>query len=64
MGDNVVALTPFVRIVLRYGAGVILGLEAGNILAGDPDLVLAVAMALSLIAERAYAIAKREGLPT
>lgn len=64
MGDNVVALTPFVRIVLRYGAGVILGLEAGNILAGDPDLVLAVAMALSLIAERAYAIAKRKGLPT
>lgn len=64
MGDNVAALTPFVRIVLRYGAGVILGLEAGNILAGDPDLVLAVAMALSLIAERAYAIAKRDGLPT
>ena len=64
MGDNVVALTPYVRIVLRYGAGVILGLEAGNILAGDPDLVLAVAMALSLIAERAYAIAKSKGLPT
>ena len=64
MGDNVVALTPFVRIVLRYGAGVILGLEAGNILAGDPDLVLAVAMAMSIIAERAYSIAKRNGLPT
>lgn len=64
MNENVIALTPYVRIVLRYGAGVILGLEAGNILAGDPDLVLAVAMALSLIAERAYAIAKRKGLPT
>jgi len=64
MGDNVIALTPFVRIVLRYGAGVILGLEAGDILAGDPDVVLAVAMALSLIAERAYAIAKRDGGPT
>lgn len=64
MGDNVMALTPFVRIVLRYGAGVVLGLEAGDILAGDPDVVLAVAMALSLIAERAYAIAKRDGMPT
>ena len=64
MNENVIALTPYVRIVLRYGAGVILGLEAGDILAGDPDLVLAVAMALSLIAERAYAIAKRKGLPT
>ena len=64
MGDNVMALTPFVRIVLRYGAGVILGLEAGDILAGDPDVVLAVAMAMSIIAERAYAIAKRNGLPT
>lgn len=64
MNENVIALTPYVRIVLRYGAGVILGLEAGNILAGDPDVVLAVAVALSLIAERAYAIAKRKGLPT
>ena len=64
MDEKTFALTPFVRIVLRYGAGVILGLEAGDILAGDPDVVLAVAMALSLIAERAYAIAKRKGLPT
>ena len=64
MGDNVMALTPYVRIILRYGAGVVLGLEAGDILAGDPDVVLAVAMAMSLIAERAYAIAKRNGMPT
>lgn len=64
MNENVIALTPYVRIFLRYGAGVILGLEAGDILAGDPDVVLAVAMCLSLIAERAYAIAKRKGLPT
>jgi len=64
MDERAFALTPFVRILLRYGAGVILGLEAGDILAGDPDVVLAVAMALSLIAERAYAIAKRDGMPT
>lgn len=64
MDERAFALTPFVRLLLRYGAGVILGLEAGDILAGDPDVVLAVAMAMSIIAERAYAIAKRKGLPT
>ena len=64
MDEKAFALTPFVRIILRYGAGVILGLEAGDILAGDPDVVLAVAMAMSIITERAYAIAKRDGGPT
>ena len=64
MDEKAFALTPFVRLLLRYGAGVILGLEAGDILAGDPDVVLAVAMAMSIIAERAYSIAKRNGMPT
>ena len=64
MDERAFALTPFVRLLLRYGAGVILGLEAGDILAGDPDVVLAAAMAMSIIAERAYAIAKRNGGPT
>lgn len=64
MDERAFALTPFVRIILRYGAGVVFGMEVGDILAGDPDVVLAVAMALSLVAERAYSIAKRDGLPT
>ena len=64
MDERAFALTPFVRLLLRYGAGVVLGMEVGDILAGDPDVVLAVAMAMSIIAERAYAIAKREGLTT
>ena len=64
MDERAFALTPFVRLLLRYGAGVILGLEAGDILAGDPDVVAAVALALALIIERAYAIAKRDGGPT
>ena len=64
MGDNVMALTPYVRIVLRYGAGVILGLEAGDILAGDPDVVAAVALAVAALIEAGYIAAKRLGYAT
>lgn len=55
---------PWVRIGLRYGVGMVFGMEVGDILAGDPDVVAAVALALALIIERAYAIAKRDGGPT
>lgn len=64
MGEGGMALMPYVRIGLRYGVGMVFGMEVGDILAGDPDVVAAVALALALIIERAYAIAKRDGGPT
>ena len=55
---------PIARIILRYGVGLILGMEAGDILAGDPDMVLYVAMGVGAAVEVAYVIAKRRGWTT
>ena len=55
---------PIARIVLRYGVGGILGWEAGNILAGDPDVVVYIAMGIGFVVEAAYAFAKRKGWAT
>lgn len=55
---------PIARIVIRYGVGLVFGLEAGNILAGDPDTVLIVAAIIGVVTEWAYAYAKRQGWST
>lgn len=59
---------PFVRIVLRYGVGAILGYQIGSNLAADPDVVMVattVASALvGLATEGFYALAKRLGWKT
>jgi len=55
---------PLARIILRYGVGLILGMEAGDILAGDPDMVLYVAMGVGAAVEVAYGMAKRRGWTT
>ena len=55
---------PIARIVLRYIVGAILGMEAGGILAGDPDVVAYVAIGVGAAVEAAYAYAKRKGWTT
>lgn len=53
---------PIVRIVLRYGAGLIFGMEVGQVLAGDPDLVAVLVPLVTLaVTEISYWRAKRSG---
>lgn len=53
------------RVILRYGAGFILGSAAGVQLAADPDLALVVGLgastAIAAAVEVFYSIAKRKG---
>lgn len=49
------------RIILRYGVGVVFGMKAGEMLAGDPDVVLLVAAVVGVAVEAAYTHAKRRG---
>lgn len=51
----------FARIVLRYGVGLVLGMHAGNALAGDPDIVMFAAAGIGAGTEYAYRLAKRKG---
>ena len=56
---------PIARIALRYGVGLFLGAEAGDMLAGDADVVNLVAAGIGLVAavmvEWWYARAKANG---
>lgn len=58
------AYAPIARILLRYVVGGIVGWEIGGVLAGDPDVVLYVAMGIGALVEVAYATAKRRGWTT
>lgn len=55
---------PIARIILRYGVGAIAGLAAGNQLAADPDLVIALAAGTAAAVEGLYIVAKRKGWAT
>lgn len=57
---------PLARIVLRYiaGAGVGGSIALGDQLAADPDLVLAVSLAIGAVVEAGYTLAKRKGWAT
>lgn len=55
---------PLARIVLRYIVGGVVGMEAGAVLAGDPDVVFYVALAIGALVEVVYAYAKRRGWAT
>ena len=55
---------PIARILLRYGVGLVLGWDAGNILAGDPDVVTYAAMSIGALIEVAYSFAKKKGWAT
>lgn len=49
------------RIFLRYGVGLVIGMKAGEALAGDPDVVLIIAAGIGATTEYAYRLAKRKG---
>lgn len=59
---------PFVRIVLRYGVGGIIGYEMGTRLASDPDVVAVVTVvataAVGVATEVAYVFARKMGWRT
>ena len=55
---------PLARIILRYLVGALVGMDAGNILAADPDIVTYVALGIGLLVEMAYGFAKRKGWAT
>lgn len=57
-------LAPIVRIILRYGVGVVFGMEVGSLLAGDPDVVLLVAAGIGAGTELVYSYAKKRGWAT
>ena len=58
------AYAPITRIVIRYGAGAMIGADMANVLAGDPDVVTIAAAAVGAGVEAAYALAKRRGWAT
>ena len=59
---------PFVRIVLRYGVGAVIGYELGATMAADPDLVVVMTVgataAVGAATEGFYWLAKRLGWKT
>jgi hypothetical protein len=55
---------PLARIALRYIVGGVVGMEAGDLLAGDPDIVFYVAMGIGAAVEAAYTLAKNRGWTT
>ena len=55
---------PITRIILRYGVGLVFGMEIGSLLAGDPDVVLLVAAGVGVATETVYTYAKKKGWAT
>jgi hypothetical protein len=55
---------PVARIVVRYVVGAVIGMDAAHALAGDPDVITVVALAIGAATEVAYAMAKRRGWTT
>lgn len=55
---------PIARIILRYCVGAVVGAAQGDMLAGDPDVVSVIALAIGAAVEAVYVIAKRKGWAT
>ena len=55
---------PIARIVVRYVVGLVIGMDAAAIAAGDPDLIAVVAIVIGAAVEAAYGVAKRKGWAT
>ena len=59
---------PFVRIVLRYGVGAVIGYEVGAMMAADADLVVVVTVAataaVGAATEGFYMVARKLGWRT
>lgn len=58
-------MAPFIRILLRYGVGGLIGFEVGSQLASDPDVLAVATVAetaiVGLVTEGFYILAKRLG---
>lgn len=52
---------PIVRIAIRYVVGLMIGADLADTLAGDPDVVTVVALALGAAVEFAYSLAVKYG---
>ncbi len=56
---------PFVRIILRYGVGAVIGYQIGDQLSSDPDVVtvatIAVTALVGTVTEGAYFLARKFG---
>ncbi len=59
---------PFIRILLRYGVGAVIGFEVGNQLAADPDILAVITVVITAvigcITEAFYMLAKHLGWRT
>ncbi|MEH6524402.1 hypothetical protein [Sulfitobacter sp.] len=55
---------PITRIIIRYAVGLIVGVDAADVLARDPDVVTVCALALGAAVEVIYAFAVRKGWTT
>lgn len=55
---------PIARIILRYGVGAVIGASQAELLAGDPDVVAMVALAVGAAVEAVYVFARRKGWAT
>ena len=55
---------PIARIVVRYVVGGTLGIEASAAIAGDPDIIAFVAVAIGAGVEAKYVYAKKRGWTT
>jgi hypothetical protein len=52
---------PIARILIRYVVGVVVGADAAELLAGDPDVVTVVALAVGGLVEAVYTLAVKRG---
>lgn len=52
---------PIARILIRYVVGLMIGVDLADTLAGDPDVVTVVALALGAAVEFAYSMAVKYG---
>jgi len=52
---------PIARILIRYGVGLVIGMDAAEILAGDADIIAVVALGIGAATEIIYAMAVKKG---
>lgn len=52
---------PIARIIIRYIVGLVIGMDAADTLAGDPDVVTVAAAVIGLLVEAIYALAVKYG---
>jgi len=57
-------IEPVIRVALRYGVGAVVSWEFGEMLAGDTDIVLAIAALVGLLTEAWWAYARKHGRAT